>query len=98
MQVSYVPYYSHATDGLLDGSFLDHPQRFDFEAAVAEWLQGEVAAGRATVRHYGDSPTAATGYHLRTTRGTWRALAIRNRRDGSAYSKLLGRSLVACAR
>lgn len=93
INVRYVPTINNASDALLYGGFLAEPSRFDMERAVQDWLRAEVAAGRAAVRSYG--PGAVDGYFIRTTRGRWLPLAIRNHRDGSAYSGLTGQSVVA---
>ena len=89
---------NYATDGYLyatDGDVLESiaSSRFDFERAVCRWLKSN--SERVAVRHFGDNPSAAACWHVVTSRGKWRPLAIRTSRDGTAYSRLIGQSLVA---
>jgi hypothetical protein len=97
LRPTYTPAYRSSTDAFLAADFLAVECRFDFDREVQSWLRGAAAAGRAEVRPLSDGPGAASAWHLRSRSGHWRALAIRYQRDCSAYSRLLGRKLVACA-
>jgi hypothetical protein len=93
--VSHVPAVDYARDRNLYEGFLDRRSDFDFERKVQAWLAGELAAGRAALRPYGDPAKSASGYFLRTTRGAWRRLAIRHAFTGGAKTRCVGQHVIA---